>query len=104
MTFLTVSTILLGVACGSGGMIYLIVAIWHWRNHHRVVGFWYGNLVIAYFAGTYIIAGRQLGFFQELPRGISLLLLAPIIGIPPAIQWVAWLKARRLVREQRGDI
>lgn len=101
MGFIVVSALILGLACGFGAMIYLLVAAWHWRIGHKAVGFWYIVLAAAYIVCTLIIAGRQLGFFDVLPVGTSLLLLAPIIGIPPCIQWMAWLKARRLLREQR---
>lgn len=102
MSFMTFATIVLGLACGFGAMVYLIVAAWHWKRGHRKTAGWYVLLTLAYLAATIIIVGRFLGFFQVLPRGTSLILLAPIFTVPPGIQLVAWLQARRLLKAQSG--
>lgn len=102
MTFMTFATIVLAVACGFGMMVYFIVAAWHWKRGHRKTSGWYYLLALTYLAATVILVGRFLGFFQVLPRGTSLILLAPIFAVPPGIQLVAWLQARRLLKAQRG--
>lgn len=102
MSFATFSTLVLGGACGFGAMIYVLVATWHWQHNSKRVSFWYYILAAAYILASVITVGRFVGFFGDLPRGTTLIILAPILGIPPGIQWFAWLKARRLIRETRG--
>lgn len=99
MNYVTFSTIILGVGCGFGAAVWLSVAVWHFRHNSNHIGFWYTVLAMTYLACTVIIAGRFFGYFTELRRGTTLLLLGPILAIPPAIQWATWLRARSLVKE-----
>ena len=96
-----VASILLGLACGFGAGVWFIVAVYNWRLHHRWHAFWSVVLGVAYWVTTVILIGRLLGYFLELPRGFSIILLAPILAVPPAIQLFGWLKARRLIAAQR---
>lgn len=102
MTFVTFSALVLGLACGFGAAIYVLVGTWHFRYNTKHVGALYYVLALTYVSSVVIVIGRFLGFFTELPRGTTLAILAPILGIPPGIQWFSWLRARRLIRESRG--
>lgn len=98
---MTAGIVMLGLAAGFGAGVFVVLAVFSWRTSHHSLGFWYAVLATAYIGITTIIGGRFMGYFLELPRWFSLMLLAPIFAVPPAIQLASWLKARRLVKERR---
>lgn len=98
---ITVASLILGVACGFGTTVWCIIAGWNWTLRHRWLAFWYTQLAVAYVVCTVIIIGRLFHYFDDIPRGFSLFLIAPIFAIPPAIQFIAWLKARKMISDFR---
>jgi hypothetical protein len=99
-----VASILLCLACGFGAAVWVIVAVYDWKLGRRWAAFWYGMLAVAYIAATAVMVGRllMLPLFIDLPRGLVVVILTPVFGVPPGIQLYGWLKARKLIAFDRG--
>jgi hypothetical protein len=91
-----IALIALGLAVGFGGAVWLMVAFFYWRRQQPWGAFWYFNIALADLVAAFIIGYRLTGHSLNLARGVSTLLLLPIIVLPPALQLAALVKAKRL--------
>jgi hypothetical protein len=99
-----VASILLSLACGFGAAVWVIVAIYDWKLGRKWPAFWYSVLAVAYIVATVVLVGRLLMLppFMHLPRGLAVVVLTPVFGVPPGIQLYGWLKARKLIAYDRS--
>jgi len=98
----TISSALLAAACGFGAAVWCLTA--HYNRHsniwHSVL---YSLVAVSYLAIGVLLIARIVGRpFTPMPI-ISLLLLAVVFTVPPAIQLSGHLKARGLINEQRAN-
>lgn len=93
-----VATVLLGVSGGFGAAVYYYVGLQHVRQSKpQAVGFWI--LSGSYIAAAAIIIGRLTGLVVDVPRGLTYLILVPIMAVPPLLHFLSILRARRVVDE-----
>jgi hypothetical protein len=86
----------LGLAVGFGTATWLLLAFTEIRRRRWWQAFWLAQVGLANLVSATVIALRFGNQIVTLPRGVSTLLLIPIIVIPPAIHLVALRKAQHL--------
>ena len=97
-----IASALLAAACGFGAAVWLLTAHFNRRAHlwHSAL---YSLVAVSYAAIGVLLIARVIGRpFTPTPI-ISLILLAVVFVVPPAIQLAGYLKARGLINEQRAN-
>jgi hypothetical protein len=89
----------LGLATGFAGVVWLLISATAVRSRQFGRGFLAVNVALADLIAALIIGARLVGHPFDLHRGVSTLLLLPIIVLPAVMAFGAWLQVRRLEAE-----
>lgn len=87
---------------GFAATVWTLLA-WSSRRHGWRA-FWYGQLSAATILGAVVLAAVLINRPFDLPRGVTTLLLIPIMGIPAALQLGEWRQSRRVLVSQAERI
>lgn len=99
MMMITAALILLCFSTAAAATIWTIIG-WSYWEYNPWRAFWNFNLAFANLIGAIIIGSRLLEHPIDLPRGVSTLLLLPLIAIPPALRLRDWYAARALTKQR----
>lgn len=92
-----IATALVGMATGFASAVWLLLCWSSFTARHRIVGACHAVLALTNIVSTTILFFRLSGDPIQLPPDMSTALLVSLIGLPPLLALIPWLKTRSIL-------